>query len=252
MSTTALTLPRQRMGLLGIGALVGVLVAAVAGPAMTTVAAEDDASAKEHIISVDGTGTVKVKPDVADVTIGVSVQRDRAGDASIDAANEMAKVIAALQAAGIAADDIQTTTLSLDPVYDYDRSPAPIIGYQATNLVNVTIRDLANAGPTIDAAVDAGATSIGNISASASRTRRCWSRQAREQAMASARAKADELAAAAGVTITGVISIVETSGPVPMPVYYAEAAGAMRDAATPIMTGNVDIEVSVAVVYSID
>jgi uncharacterized protein len=251
MSTTALTLPRHRMGLLGIGAIVGVLVAAVAGPAMTTVGAEGDTAAKDHIISVNSTGTVKVKPDVADVTIGVSVQRDRAGDASVDAANEMAKVIAALQAAGVAAEDIQTTTLSLDPVYDYDRSPALIIGYQATNLVNVTIRDLANAGPTIDAAVDAGATSIGSISFRLEDPAVLES-QAREQAMTSARAKADELAAAAGVTITGVISIIETSGPVPMPVYYAEAAGAARDAATPIMTGSVDIEVSVAVVYSID
>src|SRR6188472_30903 len=158
MSTTALAVPRQRMGLLAVGALAGVLAAVIAGPALQPARASDSTDDPQHTISVEGTGTVKAKPDVADVSVGVAIQRDRAGDASIEAANEMAKVIQSLLDSGIAEDDIQTTQLSLEPVYDYDSDPATIVGYQATNIVSVTIRDLETVGSTIDAAVDAGAT----------------------------------------------------------------------------------------------
>ena len=252
MSTNILTVTPRRTGLLAVGALAGVLVAAIAGPAMT-VSAADDSGAREHTISVDGSGIVKVKPDVADVSLGVSIRRDRAGDASIEAANALAMVIEALLAAGIAEDDIQTTTLSLDTVYDYDRSPATIVGYQATNIVNVTLRDVTQVGAVIDAAVDAGATTIGGISFRVEDVT-ALEVQARDAAMADAKAKADQLATAAGVRITGVVTIVETVSSPPMPMYYAEdsMAGAMRDAETPVMAGNVNVTVNVSVVYSIE
>lgn len=252
MSTNVLTAAPRRTGLLAVGALAGVLVAAIAGPTMAASAADEN-DTREHTISVDGSGIVKIKPDVADVSLGVSIQRDRAGDASIEAANAMAKVVEALLAAGIAEDDIQTTTLSLDTVYDYDRSPATIVGYQATNIVNVTLRDVAQVGAVIDAAVDAGATTIGGISFRVEDVT-ALEVQARDAAMADAKAKADQLATAAGVRITGVVTIVETVSAPPMPVYYAEdaVAGAMRDAETPVMAGNVNVTVNVSVVYSIE
>lgn len=251
MSANILTLGRQRTGLLAVGALTGVLVAAIAGPAMA-VSAADTTTDTRNIISVDGTGRVKVQPDVADLTVGVMVQRDRANDASIDSAEQMAKVIEALKAAGIADEDIQTITLSLDPVYDYNREPAALTGYNATNIVAVTIRDLTTVGTTIDAAIDAGANNVGGLSFRLDDTSAVES-AAREAAMAAAKAKADELASAAGVTVTGVVSISESSGSFPMPIYYGEAAGAaMRDASTPVQAGNVEISITVNVVYSIE
>jgi len=250
MSTNVLTLGRQRTGLLAVGALTGVLVAAIAGPAMTVSAAET-ASATPRIISVDGTGRVKVNPDVADLTVGVMVQRDRAGDASIDAAEQMTKVIEALKAQGIADDDIQTVTLSLDPVYDYNREPAALTGYSATNIVSVTIRDLTKVGTTIDAAIDAGANNVGGLSFRLDDTAAVET-AAREAAMAAAKAKADELATAAGVTVTGVVSITESSGSVPMPIYFERAGAALRDESTPVQAGNVEISITVSVVYSIE
>jgi len=252
MSTNVLSTSSRRVGLLGVGALTGVLVAAIAGPALS-VSAADTASGNPHIISVDGTGRVKIHPDVADLSVGVLVQRDRAGDASADAASEMSKVIEALKAQGIAEDDIQTTTLSLDPVYDYNRDPAALTGYSATNIVSVTIRDLTKVGTTIDAAVEAGANNVGGLTFRLDDTSKAET-QARNAAMAQAKAKADELAAAAGVRVTGVISITESSSSVPMPIYYGQAAaGAMRDAAsTPVQAGNVEIDVTVSVVYSME
>lgn len=253
MSTNALALPRQRMGLLAVGALAGVLVAAIAGTAVQPARAQDPTVEHEHTISVSGTGTIKAKPDVADVSLGVSIQRDRAGDASIEAANLMDAVIASLIANGVAEDDIQTTQLSLDPVYNYDRNPAVIVGYNATNIVSVTIRDLAKIGTIVDAAVDAGATNIGGISFRVDDSA-ALTVQARDAAMAEAKAVADQLAAAAGVEITGVVSIVENVSQPPMPIYYAAedaAVGGARMAPTPVLAGNVDVVVQVAVVYSI-
>jgi len=251
MSTNVPNATSRRTGLLAVGALAGVLVAAIAGPAMT-VSAADENDPPEHTISVDGSGIVKVKPDVADVSLGVTIQRDRAGDASIEAANIMAQVVEALLAAGIAEDDIQTTTLSLDTVYDYDRSPATIVGYQATNIVTATLRDVTQVGTVIDAAVDAGATTIGGVSFRVEDST-AIEVQARDAAMADAKAKADQLAAAAGVGITGVVTIVESVSSPPMPLYYAEdsASGAAREADTPVLAGNVEVRVDVAVVYSI-
>lgn len=251
MSMSVPTLPRRRMSLLAAGALTGVLVAAIAGPAFVAQAA-DDSDAPRNVINVNGTGTVHIKPDVADLSVGVQVQRDRAGDASIDAANQMDAVIKALKAQGIADDDIQTTTLSLDPVYNYDSSPATLTGYSATNIVSVTIRDLATVGAVIDAAVDAGANNVGGLTFRKDDTAAAAT-QARAEAMAQAKAIADELAAAAGVQVTGVVSITEIGSPTPQPIYYADAVGgaAMRDAATPVQAGNVEVVVTVSVIYSI-
>lgn len=253
MSTTALAVPRQRMGLLAVGTLAGVLVASLAGIAAQPAHAQDTSTDQVHTISVSGTGTIKAKPDVADVSLGVSIQRDRAGDASAEAADAMAKVIESLLANGIAEDDIQTTQLSLDPVYNYNRDPAVIVGYNATNIVSVTVRDLAKLGSIVDAAVDAGATNIGGISFRVDDSA-ALTVQARDAAMADAKAVADQLAAAAGVRITGVVSIVENVSQPPMPIYYAaeDSMAGARAATTPVLAGNVDVEVQVAVVYSIE
>jgi uncharacterized protein YggE len=251
MSTSALTVSRPRTGLLLVGAIAGVLVAALAAPSLSARAAEDT-DVLRNVINVTGTGTVKIKPDVADLSVGVQITRDRADAASIDAANQMDKVIKALKAAGVAEDDIQTTTLGLDPVYDYDHTPAALTGYTATNIVSVTIRDLTTVGTVIDSAVDAGANSVGGLSFRLDDNAAATS-QARTQAVQQAKAAADELAAAAGVTITGVESITEQSASLPQPVYYSEmaAGAAMRDASTPVQAGNVEITVIVSVTYSI-
>jgi uncharacterized protein YggE len=251
---TTLTSPQSgRLGWLAAGALAGVLVAVVAGPSLSPVRAGDDSDTTEHTLSVSGVGRVKVEPDVADISIGVRVQRDRARDAEVDAAALMQEVAATLLAQGIAEEDIQTITLSLQPVYNYNTDPARLVGYEATNIVGITIRDLETAGQIIDAATDAGATEIGSLSFRVE-DQAAVEAMARDLAMKDARAKADQLAAGAGVAITGVITIVEQSSPFPSPVDFARTAGAAEDArpTTPVFGGNVELTVSVSVVYSLE
>jgi uncharacterized protein YggE len=253
MSTTIGPARQARTRWLAGGVAAGMLGAMIAGASLAPVAAQDASAKPEHTLSVSGTGSVSVKPDVADVTVGVTVQRDTAGDAAADAANVMDAVITAIRALGIAEEDIQTTTLSLSPVYDYDRTPYRLVAYTATNLVKVTVRDLSQAGPVIDAATAAGATDVNSITFRL-QDQTAAETEAREMAVLAARAKADTIATAAGTQITGIISISETNAPIPMPVYYAEEAADMArgaSAPTPVLAGTIEVRVDVSIVYSI-
>jgi len=244
----------QRLGWLAGGALVSVLGAMLIAPTLAPALAQDTTQVtKDHTLSVSGTGIVQVKPDTADVTVGVTTQRDTASAAAGDAANVMDAVIKAIKALGIDDKDIQTSSLSLNGVYDYSNNTPRLTGYQAVNQVTVTVRDITKTGAVIDAATGAGATDVNSIvfrlddQTAAEAT-------AREQAVLAARAKADTIAKAAGVTITGVISIAETGAPVPTPMYFdsAKAAGVAADSApTPVQGGTIDLTVDVSVVYSI-
>lgn len=252
MSTT-LTIERPgRSAWIAAGLLAGAIGASLLGPAITPARAQGTSTENPHTLSVSGTGSVSVRPDVSDVTVGVTIQRDKAGAAANDAANVMDAVVTAIKGLGIAEEDIQTTDISLDAVYDYDKNPYRLVGYQASNMVQVTVRDISQTGAVIDAATGAGATDIESVSFRVS-DQAAAETSAREQAVRAARAKADTMATAAGVEIVGVISISETSAPQPFPVYYARdtAGAAAEQAATPVMPGTVKIEVTVSIVYQI-
>jgi uncharacterized protein YggE len=247
------TLPGSRVGWLAVGALVGIVAAALLAPALAPrpTTAVDESGAPEHTIGVTGTGRVVLVPDTADLRIGVMIQRPTVQAARAAAAESMNKVIAALRKAGIAERDIQTSTLTLGPVYDYSPTGAPpkITGYQLTNIVAVTVRDLDRLGDAIDDSLAVGATTLEGVSFRVENSAKA-AEEARKGAMADAKAKADTLAAAAGVSIVGVSTISESVSPVPYPIPYAEAGGA-KDA-TPVLPGTTEISVTVSIAYLID
>lgn len=252
MSTTLATTSLGRTRWLAGGVAAGMLGALLAGASLAPVAAQDPSSPPQHTLSVSGTGTISVKPDTADVTVGVTVQRDTAGDAASDVANVMDAVITAVKTLGIAEEDIQTTSLSLSPVYDYDRTPYRLVGYTANNLVTVTVRDITQTGPVIDAATGAGATDVNGITFRLA-DQAAAETQAREQAVKAARAKADTIATAAGTQITGISSISETNAPTPFPMAYEMSAGrtAADSAPMPVLSGTIEVRVDVSIVYLI-
>jgi len=241
----------SRPGWVALGMVAGLALAVVLGPALAPRAARGvDGTEPDRTISVAGTGTVTLVPDVADLHVGVVVQRDKVKDARAAAATAMQGVVKALRAAGVAERDIRTTTLSLQPIYDYRTTGASpkITGYELRNGVVATIRDLERLSDAVDGALAGGGTTLDGISFRVDDPTNAEA-QARTQAMKQARAKADALATAAGVSIIGVSSISEQSSPTPWPVPYA---GAVRDeAATPILPGTSEISVSVSVVYLI-
>lgn len=252
----SIPVPSRRSAWLAMGIAGGLVAAGIAGPAFAPrpVLAVDPATAPEHTISVNGTGRVVVSPDIADLRLGVTVTKPTVKAARETAAAAMTKVIAALKALGIADQDLQTTMLSLQPNYDYSNSgnPPKLTGYTLSNSVAVTVRDLDKVGDAIDDALAAGATTMDGVTFRVENPAAA-EEQARQDAMREARARADTLAASAGVAIRGVASISETSSPVPYPVFYGEARmSAAADIATPVQPGTNEVSVTVNVVYLID
>jgi uncharacterized protein YggE len=259
MDTITLTMrlpgARARWTLVGLAA--GLLVAAtVAGPLLAprpALAVDPTATPAEHTITVTGTGTETVSPDIADVRLGVLVSRPTVKDARAIAATRMNRVIDALKKLGIADKDIQTTMISLEPNYanSNGENPPRIIGYSLSNGVAITVRNLDLAGDVIDDSLAAGATTLDGIAFRVADPAAAQA-QARTDAMTQARASADTLAKAAGVSISGVSSISEVSTPVP-PIYYggARLAAMAADAATPVQAGTTDVSITVTVVYQI-
>lgn len=255
-SSLSLSLARPGLRWLASGLAVGLLVASLAAPAVVTAQSQGEGDDTVRSISVTGTGRIKAEPDVADISLGVTKQGDEAAEASSKAAEAMESMIAALLEMGIDEADIQTTNLSLNPLYDWNNEPATIEGWEANNMVLVTIRDIESIGAVVDAATAAGATNVNGISFRVEDPSES-EMTARGAAVADAKAKADALAAAAGVTIVGVISISESGGESPQPIYMdrAEMAFAAAEdsmAKTPVLPGEVELSVDVFIQYEIE
>ena len=208
-------------------------------------------STTEHTITVTGEGKIAVKPDTASLNLGVQVVATTATEALSRANASAASLIASLKAAGIADADIATSGLSIYPQYN---SKNAISGYQASNNVTITVRDIGLTGQLIDAAADAAGDNltVGGVSFYVDDTESLVG-AARANAIHNALKRAGEYAAAAGATVGGVIQISETNirGPV-QPMYRAASmAFSGGGPQTPIETGMQDLEVSVTVVYEL-
>lgn len=199
-------------------------------------------------ISVTGEANVSVAPDLAQIDGGVSTDAKTAREAS-DANNAaMGKVLLALKGAGIDEKDYQTSRLSLQPQYAPNRSgPSPVVGYRASNRVTIKVRDVTKVASMIDVLVGAGANDIGGISFMVSQASKLLD-EAREQAIADARRKAQIYAKAAGVTLGEPIAISEEGGPTP--VFRSKVAGGMA-ASAPVAQGEETLSISVSVSWAI-
>jgi uncharacterized protein YggE len=200
-------------------------------------------------IVVGGTGRVAVEPDVAELRLGVAIARPTVEAARAAAAEAMAAILAAVTGAGVARRDVRTTLLSVQPRYDYRDGKAPALtGYDLANVVEVTVRDLGALGAVVDGALTAGATSLDGLTFRVDDPRDA-ERTARIAAVGEARARADVLAAAAGLSIAGVEAIVEGGPPPAWPQAKAARLMAVADAATPIEAGSSEIAISVTVTF---
>jgi uncharacterized protein YggE len=246
-----------RTALIAVIALVAIVVLAPAlglwrsgSPTNTVLAAETNDVVNG--ITVEGMGKVTISPDLATITVAVQAQAPTAAEAQAKASASMTKVIAAVKGQGVADADVATQWITLEPQYDYrnDSSTAPkLTGYLASQSLSVKVRTIANVGPIIDSAVAAGANQVSGISFSLADPTAAAT-QARSAAIANAKARATELAQAAGVSLGAAVSIVELSAPNPIPYDYERAAQA-ADGATPVQPGTLEIEVDVKVTFAI-
>jgi hypothetical protein len=202
-------------------------------------------------IVVSGAGRVAVEPDVAELRLGVAISRETVAEARREAAATMTAILAAIRETGVAERDIRTAMLSVQPRYEYrDGQPPALAGYDLSNVVEVTVRELASVGDVIDGSLRAGATSLDGLAfqvadPSAPET------AARTAAVADARAKADVLAAAAGIRIAGVADIVEGGAPPSFPLAKAARMSLAADSGTPVAAGTTEVVVTVTVTFRI-
>jgi uncharacterized protein len=204
-------------------------------------------------ISVVGEGIVLAQPNTARITLGAEVFDQSLANAQAEAARRMDAVVVKLKASGIADTDIHTVSFNINPQYDFrDQNQAVLRGYQVQNLVEVKTTDVNALGPLIDDSIGAGATRVFGIRFEASNMEDLKN-QARDQAMANARAKADQLARDAGVALGRPMSIEEsdTGGVTPVRALVAPQAAAPAAAQTPIQPGELQIQTTVRVVWTI-
>ena len=217
-------------------------VAGVGRPGTASGAA--GASAPSRLVTASGHGTDTVVPDQALVSAGVVTHAPTAAAALGQNGREMQKVIAALKAAG--GSNVQTEQVSL---YPETNDQGAVTGYTAQNSVTAKTA-VAKAGALVDAAVAAGANTVGGPSLSTT-DRDALYRQALEQAVADARAKAEALAHAGGFAVGPVFSVAE-NGAAPQPMAYGAVPSAAKAAdATPVEPGTEDVTADVTVSFEI-
>ncbi len=210
------------------------------------------AIADDTRIIVTGEGSVEAAPDMATITLGVTAQHKSARGAMDEVSTGVARLLERMVAADIAQRDMQTSGLSLGPIWDgvrYGSSGNPeIVGFNASNTVTVRVRDLPALGGLLDSLFEDGANSFSGLSFGLQDPRPALD-DARRKAVADARAKAELYAEAAGVSLGRVVSISEEGGGAPpMPMYRMEAA--MADS-VPVAAGELAITARVTVVWEI-
>jgi uncharacterized protein len=205
-------------------------------------------------ITVQGEGEVTATPDVAKITFTVDTGVVATSQAASDSLGQKAKaVLAALQQAGVADKDMQTSNLSVNPVYDFTSGRQTVRGYQGTESVFVTVRKPDEAGKLVSAAAAAGATQAGGVSLEIDDPANLEV-QAQEKAIAQAREKAQTLAKALGTSLGKVKTFSVSDFPRPMPLYAAEnkAVGAGGDTSIPpIAVGENTVRASVTVTFEL-
>jgi uncharacterized protein YggE len=229
-------------------------------------------------ISVTGSGDVYAEPDLAKVTIGVTTEATTSSQAMSDNANAMSKVIDAIKRQGIPDKDIRTSTVSLQPKYEYqypttvsyptgsDKAVPPvptsspptslstrIVGYTATNTVTVTVRDMSKVGKVIDEGYSGGANNINGVTFLLSDEKGATVyKEALQKAVAEAKDKAGVLATAAGISDYKLKTVSENGQYYPVAYDVMERSSGAAYAAsapTPISPGQNKVTATVGLTY---
>ena len=204
------------------------------------------------LLNVSAQAEARRVPDIATISAGVVTQAADGNTAMRQNAEQMAKVMAAIKAAGIADKDIQTSGISLNPQYRYAENEAPsITGYQATNTVSLKVRDITKLGKVLDSLASQGANQINGPTFQIDQPEPVYD-EARLAALKKARDRAETYAKALGLSVRRIVSISEGGGgfrPVPMMAMAAPRGKMEMD--TAVSPGETEVSVSLDVVFEL-
>jgi len=239
---------------LGLAAVVlaGCSTANAAPPAAPEPTGQDSV----RYITVVGKGEVSLTPDIAQVNVGAEATAETVSEAKAEVDSHMEAILAALEEMGIAEKDIQTSHYGIyyerEPFFEPGRGEPAAENegfYRVSSMLNVTIREIERAGEVVDAAVEAGANRMYGVSFTVSETVE-WESEAREKAMADARARAEELAGLAEVTLGEVLSVSEVVGS--RPVVLEKEVMAAFGGGGGIIPGELEVGTQIQVTFAIE
>ena len=207
-------------------------------------------------VTVQATGTVKVVPDGVSFNFAVSVLAQSSETAMSDASASAEKVRAALDAAGVAEDDIATQNISVYPEYASSSTGTQTLsGYRAQQVFTVTLRDTAKAGEVVDSVIAAGGNSLQvyGVTSTLLDTDAAVA-QAREAAIKSAKEKAKDYAGLVDEDLGSVVYVTEINSPSsPVPLMVGDAGSAeLSMTKTVVNLGTQEVSVTVEVRWSLD
>jgi len=210
-------------------------------------------SESEPTLSLSADAQVQVEPDYAQVSSGVVSRAATAREALAENAETMQRVFTALRSAGVERNDMQTSQLSVTPVYSEYRADQPyqreIIGYEARNTVTARIDDTDRLGRMIDAMVEAGANNVNNVSFGAEDTDAAMD-QARREAIANLMERAALFADAGGFELCGIRRMSEGGNYQPV-VMRMERSFAADAVSSPVAAGELTLTASVSADFCI-
>ena len=245
----------KKLGTISVIAILTVCLAAVGCLGTSSEGYEAANATGNTTIAVSGTGLIEGAPNKVTVNLGVETQSEKVTDALAQNSARMDAVIAALEAAGVPKDDLETSYFRIFPVTDYERPGEGILGYRVTNEITVELRNLDKVGSVIDTAIYAGANTVNQVVFGLTEEReRELRQQALTEACTGARAKADAIASGLDLKIVGVATVTETgvyTYPYRAGGYdeYAKYATAPMVAPTPIEPQDVTVSASIQVEY---
>jgi uncharacterized protein len=203
------------------------------------------------LVSVSAHGEASRAPDIATLSAGVVTQAADAQAATRANAEQMERVMAAVRRAGIAERDVQTSGVNVHPQYQHVRDAAPTIsGYQASNTVNIKVRDIARLGQVMDALVASGANQVHGPGFDID-DRDAVQDEARRAALEKAQARASMYAQALGLRVRRIVSISEGGGMGPPMPMMAMARADKAESSTPIAPGESTLGVSLDIVFEL-
>ncbi len=204
-------------------------------------------------VTVVGEGKSETAPDMATISLGVLSQGKTAAEVMRQNNAAVANVLEEIRSGGVAARDMQTSGLSLSPVWDNRSSISGeerIKGFQASNMVTVRVRDLDRLGEILDRVVGAGANRFNGLQFGVQKIQPLAD-AARQAAVKDAMRKAELYAQAAGVRLGRVLTISENGGgAMPRPEMMRSAA-AMDGMSVPLAEGEVSVRASVTMVFAL-
>jgi uncharacterized protein YggE len=217
----------------------------------------EESTEQTRTLSVSGSGQVSAQPDTAIVTVGVQNQAGDAAEALSENSTQMQSVVNALEEAGVAAKDIQTQSIQLRPVYEQtppqqsgttqQQGPPKVVGFMATNTVQVRVRKLDQLGTLLDAVVQAGGNQIQGIQFEVSDPSQLID-QARQAAWNDALHKATQLTTLSKTPL-GLVLTISESTLAPPPVLQERFAMTQAAAAVPVEPGTLTVEVDLQVTW---